>query len=125
VYGYSGDDTIGTGIQFDDIFDAWGMMPDKEIHRLLKAEGSYASPLYMPWTVFRSFWVRIRYGRKMTSSNMRSTPEDYDELEALLKQKKLSPVIEDTYPLEKSSEAFDKAEFGKPRGKVIIKVFSG
>jgi alcohol dehydrogenase len=122
VYGYSGDDTIGTGIQFDALFDAWGMMENKKIHRLLKPEGIYASPLYMPWTIFRAIWVRIRYGRKMTSSNMRSRPRDYDELEALMEQKKLKPVIEDTYPLEKSSEAFDKAEFGKPRGKVIIEI---
>lgn len=34
------------------------------------------------------------------------------------------PVLtrESVYPLEKSSEAFDKAQFGNPRGKVIIKV---
>lgn len=122
VFGYSGDHTIGAEIQFDAILDAWGMMLHKEIHRLLKPEGVYASPLYMPWTIFPASWVRIRYGRKITSSNMRSRPLDYDELEALIEQKKLKPVIENIYPLEKASEAFDKAEFGKPRGKVIIEV---
>ncbi len=122
VYGYSGDSTIGSGIQFDAILDAWGMMEHKEIYRLLKPEGVYASPLYMPWTIFPASWVRIRYGRKMTSSNMRKRPEDYDELEALIEQKKLKPLIENVYSMEKVSEAFDKAEFGKPRGKVIITV---
>ena len=122
VFGYSRDNTISMGIQFDAILDAWGKMEHKEIYRLLKPEGVYASPLYMPWTIFPASWVRIRFGRKMTSSNMRTRPEDYDELEALIEQKKLKPVIESEYPLEKSSEAFDKAEFGKPRGKVIIKV---
>ncbi len=122
VFGYSGDNPISAGIQFDAILDAWGMMEHKEIYRLLKPEGVYATPLYMPWTVFTASWVRIRYGRKMTSSNMRKRPEDYEELEALIEQKKLKPVIEHVYPLEKSSEAFDKAEFGKPRGKVIITV---
>ena len=58
----------------------------------------------------------------MTSSNMRSRSEDYQELEALMEQKKLKPVIEDSYPLSKSSEAFDKAEFGKPRGKVVVHI---
>ena len=53
---------------------------------------------------------------------MRRRPEDYKELEDLMEQKKLMPVIENVFTLEKSSEAFDKAEFGKPRGKVIIKV---
>jgi NADPH:quinone reductase-like Zn-dependent oxidoreductase len=122
VFGYNGDNTISEGIQFDAILDAWGKMAHKEIHRLLKPEGTYASTLYMPWTIFPASWVRIRYGRKMTSSNMRSRPKDFNELEALIEQKKLKPVIEDKYSLEKSSEAFDKAEFGKPRGKVIIEV---
>ena len=122
VFGYSGNRAIPMGIQFDAILDAWGMMGHKEIYRLLKPEGVYASPLYMPWTIFPASWVRIRYGRKMTSCNMRKRPQDYDELEALIEQKKLHLVIENVYPLEKSSEAFDKAEFGKPRGKVIIKV---
>ncbi|MEX2370182.1 MAG: NAD(P)-dependent alcohol dehydrogenase [Bacteroidales bacterium] len=120
VFGYKGENTIGPGTQFDAILDAWGMMSNKDIHRLLQPYGIYASPLYMPWTIFRAFWVRIRYGRKMTSSNMRKRAGDYDELEALMERKKLKPVIESVYPLEKSSEAFDKAEFGKPRGKVII-----
>ncbi|MCF8346603.1 MAG: NAD(P)-dependent alcohol dehydrogenase [Bacteroidales bacterium] len=122
VYGYSGENTIPTGTQFDAILDAWGMMKNKEIHNLLKPEGTYASPLYMPWTVSRALWVRIRYGRKMTSSNMRKRPEDYDELEALMEHQQLKPVIENVFPLEKAAEAFDKAEFGKPRGKIIILV---
>jgi len=122
VFGYSGDNTIPEGTQFDAILDAWGMMANKDIHRLLKPDGIYASPLFMPWTIFRALWVRIRFGRKMTSSNMRKRPRDYDELEALIEQKKLKPVIENEFPLEKASEAFDKAEFGKPRGKVIIKL---
>ncbi|MDT8309719.1 MAG: zinc-binding dehydrogenase, partial [Bacteroidales bacterium] len=124
VSGYSGDHMISAGIQFDAILDAWGMMANKDIRRLLKPDGIYASPLYMPWTIFRASWIRIRFGRKMTSSNMRSRPQDYDELEALIEQNQLKPVIENVYPLEKSSEAFDKAEFGKPRGKVLIKVCS-
>jgi NADPH:quinone reductase-like Zn-dependent oxidoreductase len=95
-------------------------VPQKDIHRLLRPDGVYSSPLYMPWTIFRAIWVRIWYGRKITSSNMRKRPGDYDELEALMEQNKLKPVIENKFPLEKSSEAFDKAEFGKPRGKVII-----
>jgi NADPH:quinone reductase-like Zn-dependent oxidoreductase len=53
---------------------------------------------------------------------MRKRAEDFEELEIFIQQKKLKPVIESVYELEKSSQAFDKAEFGKPRGKVIIKV---
>jgi NADPH:quinone reductase-like Zn-dependent oxidoreductase len=122
VYTYEGDNMIPDGTHFDAILDAWGMMNHKEIHRLLKADGVYASTLYMPWTIFSAIWVRLRYGRKMTSSNMRKQPGDYDELEFMIEKGKLKPLIESTFPLEKSSEAFDKGEFGKPRGKVIITI---
>lgn len=122
IYSYSGDNTIPDGSQFDAILDAWGMMKYKEIYRLLKKDGIYASPLYMPWTVFAAIYVRLRYGRKMTSSNMRTLPEDYDELESLIKTGKLKPLIENTFTLEDAAKAFDKAEFGKPRGKVVIKL---
>ncbi|MEE4115807.1 MAG: NADP-dependent oxidoreductase [Marinilabiliaceae bacterium] len=122
IYNYSGENTIPDGTRFDAIMDAWGMMAYSEIHRLLKPEGIYASPLYMPWTVFAATYVRLRYGRRMTSSNMRTHPEDYAQLEALIESGKLKPFIESTFPLEKAAEAFEKAEFGKPRGKLIIKV---
>ncbi len=122
VFGYSGKNKIPAGRQFDAILDAWGMMERKKIPQLLKPGGIYASPLLIPWTKLQALIARIRYGRKMTSSNMRKRPEDYDELEALMEHQQLNPVIEHTFPLEKASEAFDKAEFGKPRGKVIIQV---
>lgn len=122
IYDYSGDNTIPEGIQFDAILDAWGKMKYKDIHRFLKPDGIYASPLYMPWTIFPAIYVRLRYGREMTSSNMRKLPEDYDELESLIERGKLKPVIDSLFTLEKSAEAFDKAEFGRPGGKVVISI---
>jgi len=95
-------------------------MERKKIRGLLKPGGIYASPLLIPWTVVQAAWSRMRYGRKMTSFNLRKRIEDFDELEAFIQQKKLKPLIDSVYPLQNSSEAFDKAEFGKPRGKVII-----
>jgi len=122
VYGYSGENTVPAGTQFDAILDAWGKMERKKIPQLLLPGGIYASPLLIPWTKIQALIARIRYGRKFTSDNMRKRPEDYTELEAFMEQNKLKPVIEHTFPLEKAAEAFDKAEFGKPRGKVIITV---
>ena len=124
IYSYKGDSTIPDGTTFDAIMDAWGMMKYKEIYRLLRPDGIYASPLYMPWTALPALYVRLRYGRKMTSSNMRALPEDYAEVESLIESGKLKPLIENIFPLEQSAAAYDKAEFWKPRGKVIIKVGS-
>lgn len=122
VFQYSGENMIPEGTQFDAILDAWGKMERKKIPQLLKPGGVYASPLLIPWTKIQALIARIRYGRKFTSSNMRKRPEDYNELETMMEQKKLKPVIENVFPLSQSSEAFNKAEYGKPRGKVIIKI---
>lgn len=122
VFSYSGENTLDPGLEFDAILDAWGMMERNRIRRLLRPGGIYASPLLIPWTVVQAAWARMRYGRKMTSCNMRKRVEDFDELEKFMEQKTLKPLIERVYSLEDSSEAFDKAEFGKPRGKVVIKV---
>jgi len=125
VYSYSGDNILGSDAEFDAIFDAWGMMPRKNIRKLLRPGGVYASPILIPWTVVQSSWARILYGRKIRSANMRKRPEDFAELEALIEEKKLKPVIDSIFPIQKSSEAFDKAEFGKPRGKVVISLSAG
>jgi NADPH:quinone reductase-like Zn-dependent oxidoreductase len=122
VYSYSGEKTLTSGLKFDAILDAWGRMERERIRLHLKPGGIYASPLLIPWTVLHAAWGRIRHGRKMTSSNLRKRVEDFDELEDLIRHKRLKPLIESVYLMENSSEAFDKAEFGKPRGKVIISV---
>jgi NADPH:quinone reductase-like Zn-dependent oxidoreductase len=108
--------------RFDSILDAYGKMSYTEINRLLKRGGTYASPLFMLPSEIPAFFMRIITGRKYTSSNMRSLPEDYEEIERLFNEKKLKPFIENTFTLDKAMEAFEKAEHGRPRGKIIITI---
>jgi NADPH:quinone reductase-like Zn-dependent oxidoreductase len=53
---------------------------------------------------------------------MRSHEEDWQELERLYTEGSLRPVIENTFPLERASEAFDLAMRGGFRGKIIVTV---
>jgi len=48
--------------------------------------------------------------------------EDYDGVEDLINENKVKTVIVNIFSLEKASEAFEFAEKGRPRGKVIIKL---
>ena len=107
---------------FDSILDAYGKMSGTDINRLLKKGGTYASPLFMPPSQIPAFFTRLITGRRLTSSNMRKLPEDYEEIERLFSEKRLKPLIENIYTLDKAAEAFEKTENGKPRGKVIVTI---
>jgi NADPH:quinone reductase-like Zn-dependent oxidoreductase len=122
VSGYSKEQISSLGGKYDVIFDAYGKMEYSEVCRLLKRGGIYASTLFMPWSAISALLVRIVYNKKLTSSNLRSLPEDYDDLERLINEKKVKPYIDKTFSLSDAAEAFEYTEKGKPKGKVLVKV---
>jgi NADPH:quinone reductase-like Zn-dependent oxidoreductase len=122
ISGYKNEDLALISDKFDAILDAYGKMNYSDVSRLLKRGGTYASPLFFPTSFFSALWERIIYGIKLTSSNMRALPEDYAEIESLFTSKKLKPFIENTFSLENTGNAFDLAENGRPRGKIIVNV---
>ena len=120
--GYSNKELASHNRKFDAIMDAFGRMDPKIVNRLLKRGGIYASTLPAPKRILSSFFVKLFSGKKMVSANMRTRASDYDEIEKLFNEKKLIPVIENIFKLEEAAKAFDVAEKGRPRGKVVVKV---
>jgi NADPH:quinone reductase-like Zn-dependent oxidoreductase len=120
--GYSREELAKSEKKFDAILDAYGKMDFGDVSRLLRRGGIYATTQIKPFLFFSSLKYQLIYGKKLTSSNMRSKPEDMDEMEKLFLDKKLYPVIEHTFTLDQSAEAFELAEHGSPRGKIIIKI---
>ncbi len=119
--GYSKEELVKSEKKFDAILDAYGKMDFEDVCRLLKRGGIYATTQIKPFLFFSSLLVQLVYAKKLTSSNMRSRPEDLDEMEKLFIDKKLYPVIEHYFALDHSAEAFELAENGNPRGKIIIR----
>ena len=119
--GYSKEELSKSEKKFDAILDAYGKMDLEDACRLLKRGGIYATIQIKPFLFFSSLLVRLVYSKKLTSSNVRSRPEDMDEMEKLFIDKKLYPVIEQYFTLDHSAEAFELAEHGKPRGKIIVR----
>lgn len=119
---YDKEDLASTNKKFDAILDAYGHMDLSVAQRLLKRGGIYASTMINPFTLFKSFFTKLIWGKTLTSSNMRALPEDIVEIEKLFNEKKLHPVIENYFTLDKAGEAFELAEKGKPRGKIIIRI---
>ena len=120
--GYSREEFAASGKKFDAIMDAYGKMNFEDVCRLLKRGGIYATTQIKPLLFFSSLFTQLVYGKKLTSSNMRSKPEDMDEMERLFLDKKLYPVIEHSFTLDQSGEAFELAENGGFRGKLIIRI---
>jgi NADPH:quinone reductase-like Zn-dependent oxidoreductase len=120
--GYSKEELAKSKKKYDAILDAYGKMDLEDICRLLKHGGIYATTRIKPFLFFSSLLVQLVYAKKLTSSNMRSRPEDLEEMEKLFIDKKLYPVIEHYFTLDHSAEAFELAEHGKPRGKIIIRI---
>ncbi len=119
--GYSKEELAKSEKKFDAILDAYGKMDLEDVCRLLKRGGIYATTQIKPFLFFSSLLVQLVYAKKLTSSNIRSRPEDLEEMERLFMDKKLYPVIEHYFTLDHSAEAFEYAEHGKPRGKIIIR----
>jgi NADPH:quinone reductase-like Zn-dependent oxidoreductase len=119
---YSREALSATEKRFDAILDAYGHMKKGDAIRLLKRHGIYATTMIKPFLFITSFFATLLYGKRLTSSNVRSLPEDMVEMERLFSEKKLIPVIENYFTLDHSAEAFEMAEHGRPRGKVIVRI---
>jgi NADPH:quinone reductase-like Zn-dependent oxidoreductase len=119
---YNKEDLASTDKKYDAILDAYGHMDLNDVYRLLRRGGIYASTMINPLYRVTSFLIKLIYGKKLTSSNMRALPEDIVEIEKLFNEKKLHPVIENYFTLDKADEAFELAEKGKPCGKIIIRI---
>ncbi|HVN58138.1 MAG TPA: NADP-dependent oxidoreductase [Bacteroidales bacterium] len=124
VTGYSKEELLSLEDKYDLILDAYGKMDYPVVYKLLGRGGTYASTLFMPYKALRKLFSRIAHGKTLTSSNMRALPGDYDELEKLLAEKKVKPFIGKTFTLDQTAEAFEYAEKGHPRGKIIVTVNS-
>lgn len=108
--------------KFDAIFDAYGHMDLKIAMRMLNNRGIYASTMLNPLLLVSSFFIRTITSKKLTSANLSSKPSDREEMERLFREKKLQPVIDKIYTLDTAAEAFENAEKGKPKGKIIVRI---
>jgi len=118
--GYSRQDLVKITNKFEAILDAYGKMEKTSILHLLKTNGTYASPLLFPVSFLPILFFRVFLFRKLKSSNMRALPEDYQEIENLYLQGKLKPHIDAVFTLDKAEDAFELAEKGRPKGKVVV-----
>ena len=128
VVDYTKEDFTRSGQRYDLIFDAVGNRSISDYKRALGPQGicSIAGFSGMPSLFEHAVLGRMRSskgGKKVGLMGIaKINQKDLTLLKELLESRKVTPVIDSRYPLEKTSEALGYLESGHARGKVIITV---
>ncbi len=111
---------VGVREKFDVIFDAAAKLTVGQAWQLLNRSGMYLTTLYTPSVIVPALLRRVFSTKRAASANMRDLPEDWEHMEELFAEKRIRPIIEQTYPFDRAVEAVAVLEAGKVRGKVVV-----
>ena len=128
VIDYTKEDFTKNGKQYDMILAVNGYHPISDYLRALKPDGSY---VVAGGSMFQLFQAGSRKksstdtgGQKIDILKVVQNQQDLFFIKDLLESGKILPVIDKTYPLEKTADAFWYFEKEHPRGKVVISVLT-
>ena len=127
VIDYNKEDFTRNQQRYDLIFAANGYHPLSAYKRALRSQGIYVCaggtmPQFLQ-AIFLGPWMSEKGGKKMTTMGIaKVTQQDLVFLGELLKEGKIVPVIDRSYPLSEIVEAFRYVEDKHAQGKVVITV---
>ena len=125
VIDYTREDfTKGTGT-YDVVFDVVGKLPYSRCKTLLKKQGLYLATLPTPETLLQMLFTSLVGDKKVKNGTKPANVEDLVFLKELAEGGNLRPVIDRSYPLEQTAEAFRYVEKGHKKGNVVITVAHG
>lgn len=114
---------------FDAIYDAHGGLGFSVARRLLTREGVYVTPVGLPRVLVRALVQAILHrlgaGQRLLVGNVRSLPEDYAEIEELVREGVVVPHVSRVFSLAEAAAAFRACEGGGVAGKVVVSVAEG
>jgi NADPH:quinone reductase-like Zn-dependent oxidoreductase len=112
---------------FDVVFDAVGKSSFSACKKILKKEGIYLTTVLGLPILIQTIWTSLFGTRKakVAFTGLRSHQEktaDLQFIKGLVEKGKLKPVIDQTFPLDKISEAHAYVEKGHKKGNVAVMV---
>jgi len=124
VIDYTKDDFTKNGIVYDVIFDVVGKTTFLDCKDILKKKGIYLVNLIEKGELIRMILPFLASGRKIKGGSTPENVELINLLKELIELGKLKPIIDRSYPLEQTAEAFKYVEIGHKKGNVVISVAS-
>ncbi|MGC9986547.1 MAG: NAD(P)-dependent alcohol dehydrogenase [Polyangia bacterium] len=122
VIDYRKQDFTDSSVRYDVVFDAFGHLKYPAVARVLTDRGVLVTTLPAPSLIARAVWQRVVGDKHIVLGNLRDRPEDYAELERLLADGSVKPVIDKIVPLAEAAQAYAALEAGGTVGKVIIRI---
>nr|WP_316046001.1 zinc-binding dehydrogenase [Planococcus glaciei] len=117
---YRQEDFTATGESYDVIFDVAGKSPFAKTVNALEPKGIYLMGNPGLSQMFRRLWPTKKGGRKIIAGAASYNSQDLRELNKLLAEGKLKPVVDQVFPLEQLREAHRYVESGAKKGNVVI-----
>lgn len=123
VIDYTQVDFTQSEARYDLIFDAAGKRSFSDCRRVLAPQGIYVTTEFSPALAIQGKWVSLTGDQKMIPMVPAApNPEIKELFEQLLASGNLKPIIDCSYPLRETREAFRYFEKGKVQGRVVITI---
>ena len=122
VIDYTKEDFTKSGETYDVIFDVVGKIRFSQCKSSLKQKGIYLENLLELSDILKMIWTSIIGGKKIKGGVSTESVENLNFFLELIETGKLKPVIDRSYPLEQTAEAFRYVEKGHKKGTVVITV---
>ena len=122
VIDYTKEDFTKSDETYDVIFDVVGKITFSQCKSSLKQKGIYLENLLGLQDILTIIWTSIIGGKKIKGGVSTESVENLNFFLELIESGKLKPVIDRSYPLEQTAEAFKYVEKGHKKGTVVITV---
>ena len=118
----AGDYRNGSG-QFDLVFDVTSYETPASCAPLLAPSGYFVSTGGHAKSVIGTQWHRLR-GKNAAAVVVESWRSDLQQLTELVESGELRPIIDSTFELANSEQAYQRSRSGRARGKIAIEIVS-
>jgi NADPH:quinone reductase-like Zn-dependent oxidoreductase len=122
VIDYTKEDFTKTDERYDFVFNVVGKTTFSQCKGILKPRGIYLENMAEMKDFLKMLWTSITGGKKIKGGVSTERAENLNFFIKLIKSGKLRPVIDRSFPLEKTAEAFQYVEQGHKKGNVIITI---
>jgi len=122
VIDYTREDFTKNGKRYDLIFDGGGGTTFDRCQHSLKPNGVFLQNIMELIDIVRIFWTSIASRKKIKADVAINNLKRMSFIAELATAGKLGPIIDRSYPLEQTAEAFKSVEQGHKKGNVVITV---